>query len=313
MLCKDRPHELPLAIGSIKTNIGHLEAAAGVAGLLKVVIALQKGQIPPHLHLEKKSPYIDWESLPIVVPTSLTPWVPVNGKRIAGLSSFGFSGTNAHLVLEEAPEVTKPWTATERPIHLLALSGKTDKALKELAQEVSLRLENADADSLADICFTANAGRSHFTHRATVLGENTEQVRNGLSALIRHEVVANVIAGEMTDLSLPPVAFLFTGQGSQYIGMGRELYETSPTFRRVMDRCDQILRPHLQRPLISVLYPEAGRFFPARQYGLYPAGAVRDRVRVSRIVALLGRSADVRDGAQRGRVCGSLCRRRFRS
>ena len=255
VLCKDRPRELPLAIGSIKTNIGHLEAAAGVAGLLKVVIALQKGQIPPHLHLEKKSPYIEWESLPIVVPTRLTPWVPVNGKRIAGLSSFGFSGTNAHLVLEEAPEVTKPWSATERPIHLLALSGKTDKALKELAQEVSLRLENADADSLADICFTTNAGRSHFTHRATVLGENTEQVRNGLSALIRHEVVANVIAGEMTDLSLPPVAFLFTGQGSQYIGMGRQLYETSPTFRRVMDRCDEILRPHLQRPLISVLYP----------------------------------------------------------
>ena len=260
VLCKDRPHELPLAIGSIKTNIGHLEAAAGVAGLLKVVIALQKGQIPPHLHLERKSSYIDWEILPIVVPTSLAPWVPVNGKRIAGLSSFGFSGTNAHFVLEEAPEVTKPWTATERPNHLLALSGKTNKALKELAQEVSLRLENADADSLADICFTTNAGRSHFTHRATVLGENTEQVRNGLSALIRDEVVANVVAGEMTDLSLPPVAFLFTGQGSQYIGMGRELYETSPTFRRVMDRCDEILRPHLQRPLISVLYPEEDGF-----------------------------------------------------
>jgi acyl transferase domain-containing protein/SAM-dependent methyltransferase/acyl carrier protein len=257
VLCKDRPEELPLALGSIKTNIGHLEAAAGVAGMLKVVLALQKGQIPPHLHLSKKSPYIDWDRLPIVVPTSLTPWESVNGKRIAGVSSFGFSGTNAHLVLEEAPEVKKPRVATERPIHLLALSGKSDKALQELVQKVSLRLENADADTLADICFTANAGRSHFTHRVTVLGENTELVRNALSAFIRHEAVPNVIGSEMTDLSAPPVAFLFTGQGSQYTGMGRELYETSPTFRRVMDRCDQILRPHLQRPLLSVLYPEA--------------------------------------------------------
>ena len=107
--------------------------------------------------------------------------MPVNGKRIAGLSSFGFSGTNAHLILEEPPELTKPSTATERPIHLLALSGKSDKALKELVQEVSVRLENADAESLADICFTANAGRSHFAHRMSVLGENSEQVRNGLS------------------------------------------------------------------------------------------------------------------------------------
>ena len=147
--------------------------------------------------------------------------------------------------------------ATERPIHLLALSAKSDQALNELVQEVSVHLENADADALADICFSANAGRSHFTHRVTVLGENTEQVRTGLSAFIRHQAPANVVAGEMTDLSSPPVAFLFTGQGSQYIGMGRELYETSPTFQRVMDRCDEILRPHLQKPLLSVLYPQA--------------------------------------------------------
>jgi acyl transferase domain-containing protein/SAM-dependent methyltransferase len=257
VLCKDRSPEHPLAIGSIKTNIGHLEAASGVAGLLKVVLAFQKKQIPPHLHLQQKSPYIDWASLPIVVHTSLTPWVPGNGKRIAGVSSFGFSGTNAHLVLEEPPEAIKPRAGNERPIHLLALSGKSEKALNDLGQEIALRLDRADSDTLADICFTANAGRSHFSHRVTILGENMEQVRNGLGAFIKREAVVNVVAGELTDLSLPSVAFLFTGQGSQHVGMGRELYQSSPAFQGVMDRCDAILRPHLKRPLLSVLYPEA--------------------------------------------------------
>ena len=177
-------------IGSVKTNIGHLEAAAGIAGLLKVVVALRKGQIPPHLHFKNKSPYIDWDSLPIAVPTSLMPWEPVTGKRIAGLSSFGFSGTNAHLILEEAPALTKPSTETERPIHLLTLSGKSGKALQELVQDVSLRLENEDAESLADICFTANAGRSHFAHRMSVLGENSGQVRKRLSEFLSRQPVA---------------------------------------------------------------------------------------------------------------------------
>ena len=256
VLCKDRPRESPLAIGSIKTNIGHLEAAAGVAGLIKVILALQKGQIPPHLHLNKKSPYIDWDNLPIVVPTSLTPWAPVNGKRLAGVSSFGFSGTNAHLILEEPPKMIQTEATPERPIHLLALSGKSEEAVRQLAQQILLRLENADGDSVADIAFTANAGRSHFTHRIAVLGENTGEMRKGLNAFIRHEAAGNLAGGETTGADFPPIGFLFTGQGSQYIGMGRELYETSPTFRRAMNRCDEILRPHLKEPLLSVLYPE---------------------------------------------------------
>ena len=263
VLCKDRPAGRPLAIGSIKTNIGHLEAAAGVAGLLKVVLALRKKQIPPHLHLKQKNPYIDWDHLPIVVPTNLTPWEPINGRRIAGLSSFGFSGTNAHMILEEPPEPKKkPQGVTERPIHLLALSAKSRAALDQLAQEAAGCLESETPDALADICFTANAGRSHFPHRVAILGENAGEVRNGLLAFVCRKPTANAIAGEVIDPRLPVIAFLFTGQGSQYIGMGRQLYETSPAFKRTMDRCNEILGPYLKTPLLSVLYPQSDQISP---------------------------------------------------
>jgi acyl transferase domain-containing protein/SAM-dependent methyltransferase len=257
VLCKDRAADSPLAIGSIKTNIGHLEAAAGIAGLLKVIMALQRKQIPPHLHLKNKSPYIDWDHLPITVPTSLTDWEPVNGRRIAGLSSFGFSGTNVHLILEEQPEIAKPRGATKRPIHLLALSTKSDEALNQLAREFASRLESEPRHALEDVCFTANAGRAHFAHRVAVLGENTEQIQTGLLAFASRKAAVGVIAGEVIDSRLSPIAFLFTGQGSQYVGMGRELYETSAAFKCAMDRCDEILRAYLEKPLLSVLYPES--------------------------------------------------------
>ena len=163
-----------------------------------------------------------------------------------------------HVILEEPPEVTKPEAAIERPVQILALSARSNEALNEIARGVAECLESQTPDVLADVCFTANAGRSHFSQRVTVLGKNTEEVLIGLRAFANREATAHVLAGDIIDLRSPLVAFLFTGQGSQYIGMGRALYETSPTFRRVMDRCDEILRPHLEKPLLSVLYPKAG-------------------------------------------------------
>jgi acyl transferase domain-containing protein/SAM-dependent methyltransferase len=255
VLCKDRSLDQPLVIGSIKTNIGHLEAAAGVAGLLKVILAFQHKLIPPHLHLKKKNPYIDWDRWPIVVPTALTPWNPVNGKRLAGLSSFGFSGTNAHVILEEPPERSKPSTASRRPLEILALSARTRPALQQLAQRMAGRLEGVNDEELADVCYTANAGRSHFSERVAIIGNTSEQVRQSLLEYARQE------ASEAEPISpaLPPVAFLFTGQGSQYAGMGRELYETSPSFRRIIDHAGEVLGSFFDRPLISVLYPESDK------------------------------------------------------
>ena len=183
-LGKGRSNDQPLAIGAIKTNMGHLEAAAGVAGLLKVVVALQHRQIPPHLHLKQRTLHFDWERASVVVPTSLTPWQTVNGRRIAGLSSFGFSGTNAHLILEEAPESIPETTGPDRPLHVLALSAKDDEALKQLAADYAGVLSAEAIPPTADVCFSANAGRSHFPHRLAVIGATADAIRSELHQFV---------------------------------------------------------------------------------------------------------------------------------
>ncbi len=259
-LCKGRTPDSLLSVGSIKTNIGHLEAAAGVAGLLKVIVALRRKEIPPHLHLTKKNPFIDWDHEAIAVPTELTPWEPVNAKRMAAISSFGFSGTNAHLIVEEAPTVTNHRAEQDRPVHILALSARNAEALRQLSTNVANRIETADTSHIADVCFTANSGRSHFSQRMAIVGERRDQFRSHLIEFAGDEAPANVDGTDTlaTSLSPAPVAFLFTGQGAQYTGMARELYETSPTFKRSIDRCDELLRTILERPLLSILYPAGG-------------------------------------------------------
>ncbi|MDH3717188.1 MAG: AMP-binding protein, partial [Planctomycetota bacterium] len=237
----------PLAIGSVKTNIGHTEAAAGIASLIKVVLALQHGEIPPHLHLHKPNPFIPWEHLPLTVPTQRTAWPAVQGRRIAGVSSFGFSGTNAHVVLEEAPEPARADVQPDRPRHVLVLSAKNEDALEQLAQRYDEYLADC-ADPLADVCFTAAAGRAHFDHRLAVVAENSEQCRQKLATARPRRLLPNQ--------ERQKIAFLFTGQGSQYVGMGRSLYDSQPTFRSALDTCDQILSDQLPRPLLSVFYED---------------------------------------------------------
>ncbi|HVV72270.1 MAG TPA: type I polyketide synthase, partial [Verrucomicrobiae bacterium] len=249
-----RSADQPLAIGSVKTNFGHLEAAAGVAGLLKVVSALRRRQVPPHLHLQTKSPYIDWDG-PLVVPPALTDWAPINGKRIAGLSSFGFCGTNAHLILEEAPPAAKAEPSPDRPLHILALSAKTQQALAQLAGSYRGLLGSPEPPALQDLCFTANAGRAHFSHRVSVRGNTLAHLRQGLEAFVDGKRSDAIVAGQVVDSRPPAVAFLFSGQGSQYTQMGRALYERSPVFRQALDKCAEILKPLLERPLLSVLFP----------------------------------------------------------
>ena len=265
VLSEERSRESPLLVGSVKTNIGHLESAAGVSGIVKVVLAMQHQAIPPHLHLQKPNPKIDWEQLPIKVPTELTPWVS-SGRRSAGVSSFGFTGTNAHVVIEEAPPaLEKPETEWERPAHVLTLSARSPEALQQLAAKYSEHLQSYPEQQLSDVCFTANTGRLHFNHRLSVVESSTKEMAAKFAAFSRGEDAVGVVRGQLEGTGHPKVAFLFTGQGAQYLGMGRQLYETQPTFRQALQRCDQLLRPHLERPLLEVLYPRPGEESPLNQ------------------------------------------------
>jgi acyl transferase domain-containing protein/thioesterase domain-containing protein len=263
---KMRQPEEPLMIGSVKTNFGNLQGASGIAGLIKVVLALHHEEIPPHLHFSTPNPYINWDELPVTVPTERTPWPRGERKRLAGVSAFGFNGTNAHLVLSEAPigcplgashsesfarGISSSKGHNERPYHLLVLSAKTEKALTELATRYENHLTTQPHLELADVCFTATSGRSHFNHRLAVVGQSKAEIQEKLAGAR----VDGVFKGQVQEGVPPKVAFLFTGEGSQYVGMGRQLYETQPTFRLALDRCDEILRPYLSHSLLSVLYP----------------------------------------------------------
>ncbi|WP_239004023.1 type I polyketide synthase [Nocardia panacis] len=232
----------PLVLGAVKSNIGHTEGAAGVAGVIKAVLALRHGVIPPNVHFTRPNPYIDWEAAPFVVPTRPTPW---SGSKVAGVSSFGMSGSNAHIVLAEAETVAVP-APVERARHVLTLSGRTETALADAVARMATFLRETDA-ALSDICFTAAARRDHFEYRRAVFGrskaELAERLRDG-----------HGVAGQApTHRARPKVVFLCTGQGSQYRGMGRELYRTEPVFRTALERCAAVLDRHSDRPLIDIL------------------------------------------------------------
>ncbi|HEV2147242.1 MAG TPA: polyketide synthase, partial [Longimicrobiaceae bacterium] len=177
-----RPADAPLAVGSVKTNVGHTEAAAGAAGLIKAVLALEHEEIPPHLHLGERNPHVEWDSLPLTIPTERTPW-PRNGRRrVAGVSSFGLSGTNAHVVLEEAPvpEDSGPADAP-RPPFVLPLSAKSEEALAALVGRMEQHFSEHPEQDAADVCFTAATGRSHFAHRLALVGSDAEELRARLA------------------------------------------------------------------------------------------------------------------------------------
>jgi acyl transferase domain-containing protein/NADPH:quinone reductase-like Zn-dependent oxidoreductase/NAD(P)-dependent dehydrogenase (short-subunit alcohol dehydrogenase family)/ubiquinone/menaquinone biosynthesis C-methylase UbiE len=248
-----RSRNHPLIIGTAKTNVGHLESAAGVAGLIKVVLSLQNGVIPPHLHFNHLNPAITLDDIPALIPLQRMPWPRRDGVRTAGLSFFGGSGTIAHMLVEEAPEVGPAPDGSVRTSQLLCLSAQDPAALDELADRYQ-GFVTASRASLADVCYTTDAGRAHFNHRLAVVASTSEDLQERLLAFRSGNESAGLWSG-VPGPQRPKVVFLFTGQGGQYVNMGRRLYEGEPVFRGIIDRCDELLRPHLPRSLRSVLYP----------------------------------------------------------
>ncbi|MEZ5286503.1 MAG: type I polyketide synthase [Vicinamibacterales bacterium] len=231
----------PLAVGSAKTNFGHLEAAAGILGLLKAVLVAQRGVVPPHLHYRSPNPHIPWAQLPLHVPVTATPLVPRGAKRLAGVSAFGFSGTNAHVVVEgvDAPARSRPASAVP---HVLTITARTPSALDALAHAYDRALGAGDA-SAADVCFTANVGRAQLAHRVSVRGSDARGLRDALQARAGTPQALAAVRGHAA--GTPKVAFLFTGGGAQSPGMARRLYDDAPVFREAFDRAAAILDPML--------------------------------------------------------------------
>ncbi|HVH47490.1 MAG TPA: beta-ketoacyl synthase N-terminal-like domain-containing protein, partial [Labilithrix sp.] len=260
VLKEGRPSTRPFIVGSVKTNIGHLEAAAGIAGLMKVVLSLRHEQIPPHLHLKRLNPLLGAETLPMKIPGASMPWPVGAERRIAGVSAFGFGGTNCHVLVEEAPHAPTGVASEvdfEAPCHVVPVSARTPEALATLTERYAEHFASHPDLELADVSYTAGAGRSHFEERVVVTASSLDEARERLKTISTEVEAKGVFRGHVESGARPRIAFLFTGEGSQYSGMGRTLYETQPVFRNALERCASLLEPHLSQPLLSVLYPKA--------------------------------------------------------
>ncbi len=244
------------AIGSVKTNIGHLDAAAGIAGLIKTVLALQHQQLPPSLHFHSPNPQIDFAHSPFYVNTHLQPWPQQETPRRAGVSSFGIGGTNAHVILEEAPVVVP--SSPSRPWQLLVLSAQTATALETATTNLAEHLQQHPEANLADVAYTLQVGRKRFDHRRILVCQDTDDALKALTApdADRH-------LSRTATTSSPPLYWLFPGQGSQHIAMAQELYQCESIFRAHLDRCCELLRPHLGLDLRQLLYPPAAKIAAA--------------------------------------------------
>lgn len=236
------------AIGSLKTNIGHLDAAAGVAGLIKTVLALEHGQLPASLHFQNLNPHIELKGSPFYVNSGLTDWPAHKSPRRAGVTSLGIGGTNAHVVLEEGPR--RPQPRQTKPYHVLTVSAKTERALERACANFAAHLHAQPELRIADVAFTTQVGRQAFPYRRALVVQDTDEAEKALVLGDRKQSTSGAATRKA-----PDVAFLFSGQGAQYANMGREIYENEPIFRKTLDLCAQRLQPHLGLNLCEALYP----------------------------------------------------------
>ncbi|HLZ32328.1 MAG TPA: beta-ketoacyl synthase N-terminal-like domain-containing protein, partial [Chloroflexota bacterium] len=248
-------------IGSVKSNIGHLEAASGMAGLIKTALALYHHQIPPTLHVQQLNPSIDFDGLRLRVVTELEPWPVAEGALAgAGVSSFGFGGSNAHVILQAEPTPQahlQRTAAAPEASQLLTLSARSTDALRALARSYVDLLSSDAAPRVYDVCATTALRRSHLEHRLSVVASSADDMVDGLDTFLAGDARANVAAGRVPPAGPPKLAFVFSGMGPQWWAMGRQLMASEPVFRAVIDRCDALLQPYAGFSLLEELTRDA--------------------------------------------------------
>jgi acyl transferase domain-containing protein/thioesterase domain-containing protein/acyl carrier protein len=249
-------------VSSVKANVGHMETASGVAGLIKVVLMMEHDEIVPQAHFEKLNPHIDLSQTRLAVATERTAWPRRARPRIAGVSSFGFGGTNTHLIVESyGPRSRGESVRLDRPVHVLKLSAKNESALKQQADQLANYLAQRADVRIADACWSWNTGRADFNHRAALIAKDPSQLQQQLKSIASRDTASGPgnKRGTVRTLARPKVAFLFTGQGAQYVGMGRGLFENHEAFRDRIEACDRVLRRHWSgKSLVEVLYGADG-------------------------------------------------------
>jgi len=249
VLGKDRPKERPCLLGSVKTNIGHTEAAAGVAGLIKAALSIKHVFIPASLHYRDPNPNMPWAEIPFRVQREGAPWPDTGGPRLAGVNSFGISGTNAHIVLSEAPvREALPELPRTAPggAQVVAFSAQSEKLLAAQAQAYGTWLEDGEGEpfELRDISYTSTVKRTHHAHRLALVAHSTGELRERLRGFLSGEQHSGVLQGRTPAARPKAPVFLFSGVGSQWVAMGRQLYEEEPAFREALEQCNDLIRRH---------------------------------------------------------------------
>ncbi|MBC6936182.1 MAG: polyketide synthase, partial [Chloroflexi bacterium] len=243
-----RPEQF-CTVGSVKTNLGHTEGAAGVAGLIKVALALKHRTIPASLNFQAPNPSIPWETLPVRIQTEQTPWPAEPGQAVGGVSAFGIAGTNAHVVLQEAPARDYP-AVPRADVYVLPLSARTPEALVDLARAYEVTAGQSD---LHDLCYSASVRRAHHPYRMAAVAHSPEELVEQLEAFGKGETRRGLVAGTQDQAAERRVVFIFPGQGGQWLGMGRQLFEQEPVFREALERCAAAVRPYVEWDLLAEL------------------------------------------------------------